>query len=62
MIALPLGLKAPGQATVAVVPSVVDAAALGLAVTIGAPAGVALPPASFQVASEFGALFLALTE
>ena len=34
----------------------------GLAVTIGGPAGVPLPPASFQVARELGALFRALTE
>src|SRR5690348_15434289 len=57
----PFEVKAPGQVTVAVVPSVVDADALGLAVRIGAPAGVAVPPASFQVASEFGALLRALT-
>jgi hypothetical protein len=61
-IALPLGANVPAHATLAVVPSVVDADAVGLAVTIGGPAGVPLPPASFQVARELGALFRALTE
>src|SRR4051812_17073975 len=61
-MAAPLVAKAPAHATLAVVPSVVEPDADGLAATRGGPAGMSEPSASFQVASELGALLRALTE